>query len=80
MDPEHFGLSIPYSRVAPEPDVLSAVAARRDDGGHRGPGRVGPRRGPGLLGGLGQLEAAAGAGAVRTRFVAPLSRGARPGA
>lgn len=31
MDPEHFGLSIPYSRVEPEPDVLSAIAARRKD-------------------------------------------------
>jgi probable F420-dependent oxidoreductase len=31
VDPEHFGLSVPYSRVEPSPEVLRAVAARRDD-------------------------------------------------
>jgi probable F420-dependent oxidoreductase len=31
LDPEHFGLSIPYSRTAPEPELLRALAARRPD-------------------------------------------------
>ncbi len=31
VDSEHFGLSIPYARSTPEPEVLQAIAARRDD-------------------------------------------------
>jgi probable F420-dependent oxidoreductase len=31
VDPEHFGMSIPYARVAPETDLLSPLAARRPD-------------------------------------------------
>jgi probable F420-dependent oxidoreductase len=31
VDPEHFGMSIPYARVAPEADLLSPLAARRPD-------------------------------------------------
>jgi probable F420-dependent oxidoreductase len=31
FDPEHFGLSIPYSRTAPDPALLSGLAARRPD-------------------------------------------------
>jgi probable F420-dependent oxidoreductase len=31
IDPEHFGLSIAYARVAPDPDVLRTLAARRPD-------------------------------------------------
>jgi probable F420-dependent oxidoreductase len=31
VDPEHFGLSIPYARVSPEPEMLTAIAARRGD-------------------------------------------------
>lgn len=31
VDPEHFGLSIPYARTTPEPDVLKALASRRPD-------------------------------------------------
>jgi probable F420-dependent oxidoreductase len=29
IDPEHFGLSIPYARAAPDPQLLSSLAARR---------------------------------------------------
>ncbi len=31
FDPEHFGLSIPYSRAAPDPELLGGLAARRPD-------------------------------------------------
>jgi len=31
VDPEHFGMSIPYARVPPEPDLLAPLAARRPD-------------------------------------------------
>lgn len=31
VDPEHFGMSVPYARVAPEPDLLGLLAARRPD-------------------------------------------------
>ena len=31
VDPEHFGMSIPYARVAPAPEQLVALAARRPD-------------------------------------------------
>lgn len=31
VDPEHFGLSIPYARTAPDPAVLSGIVARRPD-------------------------------------------------
>jgi probable F420-dependent oxidoreductase len=32
IDPEHFGLSVPYLRDAPNDDVLAALRARRPDG------------------------------------------------
>lgn len=32
IDPEHFGLSIPYARSTPSETVLAAIRARRDDG------------------------------------------------
>lgn len=32
IDPEHFGLSIPYAREAPSADVITAMRARRVDG------------------------------------------------
>ncbi len=32
IDPEHFGLSVPYARASPGDAVLAAVAARRHDG------------------------------------------------
>jgi len=32
IDPEHFGLSIPYAREAPSADVIAAMGARRVDG------------------------------------------------
>jgi probable F420-dependent oxidoreductase len=31
VDPEHFGMSIPYARVAPGSDLLAPLAARRPD-------------------------------------------------
>lgn len=31
VDPEHFGMSIAYARTRPEPEVLSALTARRPD-------------------------------------------------
>jgi probable F420-dependent oxidoreductase len=31
FDPEHFGLSIPYTRAPPEPEFLAALTARRPD-------------------------------------------------
>jgi probable F420-dependent oxidoreductase len=31
VDPEHFGMSIPYARTEPEPDLLGALARRRPD-------------------------------------------------
>lgn len=31
VDPEHFGMSIPYARVAPDDDLLAPLAARRPD-------------------------------------------------
>jgi len=31
VDPEHFGLSIGYARSVPDPEVLAAISARRDD-------------------------------------------------
>jgi probable F420-dependent oxidoreductase len=31
IDPEHFGLSIPYARTAPEPKLLRTLARRRPD-------------------------------------------------
>lgn len=31
VDPEHFGMSIPYARVAPEAELLAPLAARRPD-------------------------------------------------
>ena len=31
VDPEHFGMSIPYARVAPNPELLGTLAARRPD-------------------------------------------------
>jgi probable F420-dependent oxidoreductase len=31
VDPEHFGLSIPYTRAAPDPALLSGLRARRPD-------------------------------------------------
>ncbi len=31
IDPEHFGMSIPYARVSPDPGLLAALAARRPD-------------------------------------------------
>jgi probable F420-dependent oxidoreductase len=31
MDPEHFGLSIPYARTAPDPELLRGLRARRPD-------------------------------------------------
>jgi len=31
IDPEHFGLSIPYTRTTPEPELLSSLRARRPD-------------------------------------------------
>jgi probable F420-dependent oxidoreductase len=31
VDPEHFGLSIPYARVGPEAEVLEVISARRPD-------------------------------------------------
>ena len=31
VDPEHFGLSLPYARTAPDPAVLSGLRARRPD-------------------------------------------------
>ena len=31
LDPEHFGLSIPYSRTPPSPELLAGVGARRTD-------------------------------------------------
>jgi alkanesulfonate monooxygenase SsuD/methylene tetrahydromethanopterin reductase-like flavin-dependent oxidoreductase (luciferase family) len=31
LDPEHFGMSIPYARVAPAADRLAPLAARRPD-------------------------------------------------
>jgi probable F420-dependent oxidoreductase len=31
VDPEHFGLSIPYARTAPDPAVLRGMVARRPD-------------------------------------------------
>ena len=31
FDPEHFGLSIPYTRTAPDPALLSGLRARRPD-------------------------------------------------
>jgi probable F420-dependent oxidoreductase len=31
FDPEHFGLSIPYARTAPDPTVLDGLRARRPD-------------------------------------------------
>jgi probable F420-dependent oxidoreductase len=31
VDPEHFGMSIPYARVTPGPDLLAPLAARRPD-------------------------------------------------
>ncbi len=35
VDPEHFGLSIPYARSEPEPEQLARLAARRPElGGH----------------------------------------------
>ena len=31
VDPEHFGMSIPYARVNPEPELLAPLAARRPE-------------------------------------------------
>jgi probable F420-dependent oxidoreductase len=31
VDPEHFGLSIPYARTAPDPELLSGLRARRPE-------------------------------------------------
>jgi probable F420-dependent oxidoreductase len=31
IDPEHFGLSVPYARTSPEPEVLRTLTARRPD-------------------------------------------------
>lgn len=31
VDPEHFGMSIPYARTTPQAEVVSALAARRPD-------------------------------------------------
>jgi probable F420-dependent oxidoreductase len=31
VDPEHFGMSIPYARIAPGPEMLAPLAARRPD-------------------------------------------------
>ena len=31
LDPEHFGMSIPYARTAPPPEVLRELTRRRDD-------------------------------------------------
>jgi probable F420-dependent oxidoreductase len=31
VDPEHFGMSIPYARVSPAPELLGPLAARRPD-------------------------------------------------
>jgi alkanesulfonate monooxygenase SsuD/methylene tetrahydromethanopterin reductase-like flavin-dependent oxidoreductase (luciferase family) len=31
VDPEHFGMSIPYARTEPERDLVGAIAARRPD-------------------------------------------------
>jgi alkanesulfonate monooxygenase SsuD/methylene tetrahydromethanopterin reductase-like flavin-dependent oxidoreductase (luciferase family) len=31
VDPEHFGLSIPYARTEPSAELLRAIAARRAD-------------------------------------------------
>jgi probable F420-dependent oxidoreductase len=31
VDPEHFGMSIPYARVTPEAELLASLAARRPD-------------------------------------------------
>jgi probable F420-dependent oxidoreductase len=31
VDPEHFGMSIPYARVAPDAELLAPLAARRPD-------------------------------------------------
>jgi probable F420-dependent oxidoreductase len=31
VDPEHFGMSVPYARVAPEAELLGPLAARRPD-------------------------------------------------
>jgi hypothetical protein len=31
VDPEHFGMSVPYARVAPEAELLGPLAARRSD-------------------------------------------------
>ena len=31
FDPEHFGLSIPYTRARPEPELLATLTARRPD-------------------------------------------------
>jgi probable F420-dependent oxidoreductase len=31
VDPEHFGMSVPYARVAPEPELMVPLAARRPD-------------------------------------------------
>jgi alkanesulfonate monooxygenase SsuD/methylene tetrahydromethanopterin reductase-like flavin-dependent oxidoreductase (luciferase family) len=31
VDPEHFGMSVPYARVAPEAQLLGPLAARRRD-------------------------------------------------
>jgi probable F420-dependent oxidoreductase len=31
VDPEHFGMSIPYARVPPDPDLLAPLAARRPE-------------------------------------------------
>jgi probable F420-dependent oxidoreductase len=31
VDPEHFGMSVPYARVAPEPELLGQLAVRRPD-------------------------------------------------
>jgi probable F420-dependent oxidoreductase len=31
VDPEHFGISVPYARVPPEPELLGPLAARRPE-------------------------------------------------
>jgi probable F420-dependent oxidoreductase len=31
VDPEHFGMSVPYARVTPAPDLLASLAARRPE-------------------------------------------------
>jgi probable F420-dependent oxidoreductase len=52
IDPEHFGLSIPYARTAPDDRVIEAIKARRPDGQIDGILPVGGEQLRGLLAAL----------------------------